>query len=74
LINELCYNPVCKGLTFINPPQWFLRDIPLEKHNSSITLAFIDLDGSCLIQMLCNPPSLFGAVMQVEKYIPLPIL
>jgi hypothetical protein len=39
LINELRHNPVCEGLTFINPPQWFSRDIPLEKRISKITPA-----------------------------------
>ena len=74
LINELRRNPVCEGLTYVNPPQWFSRDIPLEKRNSSITVAFIDQDGSRLQQLINDPPSLFGGLTRVEKYNPLPVL
>lgn len=74
LINELRRNPVCEGLTYVNPPQWFSRDIPFEKRNSSITVAFIDHDGSRLSQLIKNPPSLFGGLTRVEKYVPLPVL
>ena len=74
LINELRRNPACEGLTYVNPPQWFTKDIPFEKRNSSITLAFIDEDGTRLQQLICNPPSLFGGLTRVEKYNPLPVL
>ena len=74
LIDELKRNPVCEGLTFINPPRWFSPMIPSDKRHSSITVAFIDTDGSRLQQLICDPPSLSGAVTRVEKYNALPIL
>ena len=46
LIDELKRNPVCEGLTFVNPPRWFSPTIPSDKCHSSITIAFIDTDGS----------------------------
>ena len=74
LIDELKRNPVCEGLTFVNPPRWFSSSIPSDKRHSSITVAFIDTDGSRVQQLIRDPPSLFGAVTRVEKYVALPIL
>ena len=74
LVRELTRNPACEGLTLINPPQWFHRSIPPEKRHTSITFAFVDTDGSHLVQLIRNPPSLFGGATTVEKFTALPIL
>ena len=39
-----------------------------------LMVAFIDTDGSRVQQLIRDPPSLFGAVTRVEKYVALPIL
>ena len=74
LLDELLRNPSFFDLSIVVRPQWFLNRIPLEKRHSSITISFIDTDGSKLQTMLANPPSVFGGLTYVEKYVPLPII
>ena len=74
LLDELLRNPSFFDLSIVVRPQWFLNRIPLEKRHSSITVSFIDTDGSKLQTMLSNPPSVFGGLTYVEKYVPLPII
>ena len=74
LLDELLRNPSFFDLSIVVRPQWFLNRIPLEKRHSSITVSFIDIDGSKLKTMLSNPPSIFGGLTYVEKYVPLPII
>ena len=74
LLDELLRNPSFFDLSIVVRPQWFLKRITLEKQHSSITVSFLDTDGSKLQTMIKNPPSLFGGLTYVEKYIPLPVI
>jgi hypothetical protein len=74
LLDELLCNPCFFDLSIVVQPQWFLRAIPLEKKHSSITVSFINTDGSRLNTMTTNPPSIFGGLMTIEKYIPLLVI
>ena len=74
LLDKLLRNPSFFDLSIVVRPQQFLQRIPLEKRHSSITVSFIDTDGTKLRTMLSNPPSVFGGLTYVEKYVPLPII
>jgi hypothetical protein len=73
LLQELKRNTVCDDLLIVNAPAWAIRNESLGKKYSSITFAFIDIDGSLIQRLIKHPPSLFGATTKAEKSV-MPLL
>jgi len=68
LLEEMCANPVCRGLTIIHPPKWFRSEYDFGKVHGSVIFSFVDTDGSRAHAMIRQPPSMFGERVRPRKY------
>ena len=68
LCAELACNAGLKDLILLGDPYWLMARHP-NAHHGSISVAFLDPDGSCLKDIMCNPLFLFGNhTTQPHKY------